>query len=106
MAQTVRIHLEGGPCNGRNATVHRDGDLLPGFKCSGVDYQPTSHVTKQGRVVYTTKESQAPPPINKPGHHATGAWHRLMKASLHDLPHSVQRSQENIRAIRRIVRSH
>lgn len=106
MAEEVKIHLEGGPCDGRNATVTRSGDLLPGFKCEGTDYQPTTHETKAGRIVYTTAASQAPPPVNTPGHHATGSWHRLMKASLHDLPTAVQASNEHLRAIRRISRSH
>lgn len=106
MATTVRIHLQGGPCNGTNTTVQRTGDLLPGYTCKGTEYQPTDQVTGAGRVIYTTKASQQQPPPQVPQHHATGSWHRLMKASLHDFPHAVQRSNEHLRQIRRLSRSH
>lgn len=106
MADTVRIHLSGGPCNGDNATVHRQGDLLPGFVCKHTDYQPTPGTTATGRVVYTTKQSQQPPPAATTEKHATSSWTRLMEATLHDLPVAVQRSHEHLRALRRLVRSH
>jgi len=105
VADTVRIHLQGGPCDGQNATVTRKGDLLPGFTCKGTNYQPTAETTATGRVVYTTKISQQKPPAKTTEKHATEAWNRLAKAGLHDLPKAVQRSNENIRALKRLVRN-
>lgn len=100
----VQIHLKGGPCDGRNATVERSGDLLPGYTCKGTLYEPTDAVTPAGRVVYTTEDSQKKAEETPPKTHATKSWHNLMKASLHDLPTAVQKGKRNARALARITR--
>ncbi len=104
MATTVKIHLQGGPCDGQNATVQRSGDLLPGFTCKGTDYQPTETVNAAGRVVYTTKQSQqAPPPAATPNK-AHSSWHQMLVNMFVDVPkelHGSRRAREAIGGLRR-----
>jgi hypothetical protein len=108
VADTVGIRLEGGPCDGRDATVKRTGDLLPGFTCRKVDYQPTARVTAGGRVVYTTKASQKPPPPAPSSSSAKplkahGAWHGMLVAVFVTVPKELGRSADARKAIRRLT---
>ena len=107
MAETVKIHLQGGPCNGKNATVQRGGDLLPGYKCRGVQYEPTGRVTASGRVVYTTKASQEQPPpptggpVKEPAR-AHKAWHSMLRTIFVDAPKELRHSYNARAALRRL----
>jgi len=96
--ETVQIQLEGGPCAGRNATVKRTGDLLPGYTCQGTDYQPTAKVTSDGRVIYTTKASQQKPPTPVVrAAHAHGGYADLQRTVNVHMPtalHAAQRSNK------------
>lgn len=103
MADTVRIRLEGGPCDGQNATVQRSGDLLPGFTCKGVNYQPTERVTADGRVIYTTAASQQPPPPAREPNKAHHAWHGMLVDVFVNVPkelHGSAKARESIRGLR------
>ena len=105
MADTVRIHLEGGPCAGHNATVTRTGDLLPGFTCKGADYQPTERVTADNRVVYTTKASQQKDSGSGGSgdlkrSHGPGSWHQMLRRVFVDAPNELQRSAKAREAMR------
>lgn len=107
MATTVKIRLEGGPCDGQNATVQRSGALLPSHTCKGVNYQPTERVTVGGRVVYTTKASQQKPPPQADADgvktaRAHGAWHGLMRTVAVDAPKELQRAAKAREAIRQL----
>jgi hypothetical protein len=87
--------------------VQRSGDLLPGYTCHGVNYQPTERVLAGNRVVYTTKESQQLPPApddaNAGGlHKAHGAWHNMLRVVFVDSPRELQRSAHARRALRRL----
>jgi hypothetical protein len=103
----VPIHLEGGPCNGRNAVVTRSGDLLPGYTCRGVDYQPTDRVTSAKRVIYTTKASQsgggggAGAPVAVPSK-AHKAWNTMLRTIFVDSPKELKQAYNARAAIRRL----
>jgi hypothetical protein len=103
----VPIHLEGGPCNGRNAVVTRSGDLLPGFTCRKVNYQPTSKVTPAGRVVYTTKASQSGggdgggAPVAVPAK-AHKAWNTMLRTIFVDAPKELKHAHNARAALRRL----
>ena len=107
MADTVKIRLEGGPCDGRNATA-RVADFGPvGVKCGGVDYQPTARTTAGGRLIYTTKASQQPKPPPGAGpvarpNKAHRAWHNMLHEVFVDVPKELHGSARARRAIRRL----
>jgi hypothetical protein len=108
VAELVSIRLKGGPCDGRKATVKRTGDLLPGYTCEHVNYQPTGNVTKGGSVIYTTAESQKPKPAPATGPvaqptSAHKAWHHMMHRVFVAAPqelHGAARARSGMRRLR------
>lgn len=109
--QRVPVLLEGGPCDGRKTTARRTVDLLDSVTCKGATYDPTDRVTKDNRVVYTTRASQQPPqpPPQPPAtkrSHAHAAWHHLMHTTFVRAPQELRGAEHAREAIRGLRRRH
>lgn len=107
MAETLKILLKGGPCDGLKTTARR-ADFGPmSVVCKGVRYEPTAQVTKGGRLVYTTQKSQqtggvageggAPIPAK-----AHKAWHHMLRTVFVDAPTELRRAHNARAAMRRL----
>lgn len=103
----VPVLLEGGPCDGRKTTAIRSIDLLESVTCKGVIYDPTARVTKDNRVIYTTRASQQPPkppstsPVAAPlkAHHS---WHGMLVSVFVEAPKELMRSAKARQAMRHL----
>jgi hypothetical protein len=87
--------------------VKRTGDLLPGFTCEHVEYQPTARLTSSGRVIYTTKASQQKPPAPAvKAARAHGGYADVQRSINHHMPRSLRNAHHlNREALRSLHRA-
>jgi hypothetical protein len=107
LAETVKILLKGGPCDGLKTTARR-ADFGPvSVVCKGVRYQPTAQVTKGGRLIYTTQASQQTGGVTGDSGGAVPAkahkaWHHMLRTVFVDAPTELRHSYNARAAIRRL----